>query len=661
MQRKRVLQLFYVLAKTPDTFYRSIDLAKMVNVTDRTVKSDIKDLEDFASQSGAEIVSQKGKGYKLLVCDNLLFNSVFEQIEYYIFSYETNPQKMDSRTFDILRMIIDEKSYMTVDDIADRMYLSKSSITNDMNEVNRILNDFNLTLKKKNEDGPFVKGNELNKRLLMLYLYENSFHDAIPIYINDDFATLFAYDDKRRKEIRHILLHELRKANTIIESIAPILARYMCLLVNRYKNGNYITFTDEHLAILKQLEEVEVAKKVIDSLKDYEGFDVDINEIYALAVLIASYSDLIMRDNSERKLDDIKDIDIMIDNLYNEINLRYHIDFNKVYKSRAILAPTIAPMLIQKHFGISKCDIMSTNFRNVKNVFPVSALFASYANKVFVENFNCELSEFNIYCIAVAIQRILFSIDYEVKPVNAMVVSGYGINSAYIIYDIIKARYGGLFNKLDCYELYEPREIPLEDYDWVIGNIPDFSYRYDWPLYKTDAIPTQQQINGIYNEVALSGLDFKGIIANLHYESIDLFEGYELSSLDTFYQIVSYKLGKDMQSIKNIMNGLQSAKKTVVVNETMIIFIDRKDVKKSVFEIYALKNKCIYQYNNVKTIIVLTLDVHNSLPTIRFMNDCLYMMCIQTEECIKIVNSHNLDGLNMIVKIALKALPISLE
>ena len=93
----------------------------------------------------------------------------------------------------------------------------------------------------------------------------------------------------------------------------------------------------------------------------------------------------------------------------------------------------------------------------------------------------------------------------------------------------------------------------------------------------------------------------------------------------------------------------------------MVVFIDRKDVKKSVFEIYVLKNKCSYNYCNIRTIIVLTLDAHDSLQTIRFMNDCLYMMCIKTSDCIQIIKDENLNGLSTIVKVVLKALPISLD
>ncbi|MGN1054099.1 MAG: hypothetical protein ACI4P1_02365 [Erysipelotrichaceae bacterium] len=240
-----------------------------------------------------------------------------------------------------------------------------------------------------------------------------------------------------------------------------------------------------------------------------------------------------------------------------------------------------------------------------------------------------------------------------------MIISGNGIVSSNMIYDIINGRYETMFNKLDCYELYEPREIPLEEYDWVIGYIPEFSYRYEWPVFFTDPIPTAKQINGIYNEVVLSGVDFKGILNNLHYEQIDLIEDFHLQNIEMIKDIISYKHGKDMKAIKNIHD--MTRYRSVLVNKTLIVFIDRENTRKSVFEVYRLNNDDRIRNNSFNQIVVLTLDAHDSLKTIRFMNDCLYMICIRTDECLDIIKNYGVDGLTKIVKLALKSLHISLN
>ena len=211
-------------------------------------------------------------------------------------------------------------------------------------------------------------------------------------------------------------------------------------MTNRNKNGSYVSFTYNEILLIKKLKEYEIAKKIFVALKDYDGFDTDINEVYAFAVLLASYADVLSRDDIARS--DIFDSEIneLIDRLFENIDKQYHINFNNVYNSRSILKSTIYPIIVQKYFGISNCNICNSSYLLSKNVFPISTLFALSANTIFNDLFDCELCDFNVYLISVAIQRILFSISYEIKPVNAMVISGYGINAACVIRDIIRGR-----------------------------------------------------------------------------------------------------------------------------------------------------------------------------------------------------------------------------
>ena len=662
MYKKRTLQLFYILASTPDEYHTSKELSEIVNVTDRTIKSDIRELNNLAYDLGARIISHKGRGYCLEVEDEEVFKNAYEQLEYHFYSNYVNDDVIENRVIDILRLLVTSDDYMTVDDIADEIFVAKSSIREEMAEVNHILELFNLSLKKKNDDGPMLKGSELNRRLLMLYLYDNSFHDAKPVYVDgniSEFYDLFEYDDSKRKEIRHVFLHILRQYHIrIVEVLTPVVCRYLCLLVNRYRDGYYLEFTDEDKKLIDRLKEMEVSRIIFDELKVYEGYDTDENEIYALALILASYRD-IDEDISYLSKEGIKEIRMIIDDVFTVINNRYHIDFRLVNNSEKYLIEAIAPMTLQKRFNISSADILRNQFNRVSNVLPISILFSRVADEVFKSKYGCQLSELNTYVISAMFQRLLFAVDYELRKINAMVISGNGIGSASMIYDFIKGRYGTMFNKLDCYELYEPREIPFEEYDWVIGYIPEFSYRYEWPLFLTDPIPTAKQINGIYNEVVLSGVDFKGILHNLHYESIDILEDFNISNMDTFRDIISYKHGKDMESIRHIKDNIRY--RSVLVDKTFIIFIDREDTRKSVFEVYLLNDDDRLRNNRFNKIVVLTLDAHDSLETIRFMNDCLYMMCVRTDECLKIIKDEEVDGLTKIVKLALKSLPISLN
>ena len=152
MYKKRTLQLFYILASTPDEYHTSKELSEIVNVTDRTIKSDIRELNNLAYDLGARIISHKGRGYCLEVEDEEVFKNAYEQLEYHFYSNYVNDDVIENRVIDILRLLVTSDDYMTVDDIADEIFVAKSSIREEMAEVNHILELFNLSLKKKNDE-----------------------------------------------------------------------------------------------------------------------------------------------------------------------------------------------------------------------------------------------------------------------------------------------------------------------------------------------------------------------------------------------------------------------------------------------------------------------------------------------------------------------------
>ena len=90
MYKKRTLQLFYILASALHEYRTSKELSEMVNVTDRTIKGDIRELSNLAYDLGARIISHKGKGYRLEIEDEEVFKNAYEQLEYHFYSNYIN-------------------------------------------------------------------------------------------------------------------------------------------------------------------------------------------------------------------------------------------------------------------------------------------------------------------------------------------------------------------------------------------------------------------------------------------------------------------------------------------------------------------------------------------------------------------------------------------
>ena len=204
------------------------------------------------------------------------------------------------------------------------------------------------------------------------------------------------------------------------------------------------------------------------------------------------------------------------------------------------------------------------------------------------------------------------------------------------------------------------RKLPVEDYDWAILSYPYYSYKYDWPCLMVNSIPTQSQMNDIYNQVILSGVQLQSALDHLRLGVFTIYRDFEYESMDSFIQLISYKMGKDAESVEKIYADLHYTKKTCVANKVCILFVKRQWVSKGFFEIYQLNQERIFDEQPILHIVVISADFDSSLEAVRFVNDLLISFFRDNENLWMLIENHRVTGLTEIVRASLKALPISL-
>lgn len=83
-----------------------------------------------------------------------------------------------------------------------------------------------------------VIGSEFDRRMLMLCIFENHYHEAVNLYKNTDYLSFFDREDEERYEIRHIFLKALRESDChILDGNTQRLSRYLLLMASRYQAG----------------------------------------------------------------------------------------------------------------------------------------------------------------------------------------------------------------------------------------------------------------------------------------------------------------------------------------------------------------------------------------------------------------------------------------
>ena len=158
-------------------------MAEELKVTTRSVRTYIKQLNDNLGEDIAQIIYVKGHGYKLEIRDDEIFDLLFEENRKIPFDFNVK----DERILYLLDFFTEFDEVITIDQLADKISVGRTTIVNDIKSVREILNEYNLDLIKKQNFGMWLKGNEFDKRLLLLnYIYKDSKNDlANSGYVTD--------------------------------------------------------------------------------------------------------------------------------------------------------------------------------------------------------------------------------------------------------------------------------------------------------------------------------------------------------------------------------------------------------------------------------------------------------------------------------------------
>ena len=662
-EKRRILELFYILAKQND-FVSSIELAQLVKVTERTIKSDIKDLEQFTSSSGGRIHSKKGRGYLLEVVNESVFFPVLEQLSYL---FEANKlvyaRNMYQRTNDILRRIVVEEEFITIEDIAEELYLTKNSIAEEMKEVHRILDTYNLRIRKKQEEGPFVQGDEFNRRLLMIRVFEVHFHKAVSSFKYTEYQQYFEREEEERYAIRHEFLDVLRETKTqVIDEFTQRMSRYLLLLSNRFQKGYYISFSEEEKQFIQSFPRFKTSELIMQRLKKFKGFNVDENEVYGLALLLLMWADI--DGDTDMKLDYqlvYDEAKVLAEKGRAEILKEYQIDIAKIKKWENILLTALIPITIQLKFSSCAQSVFTTQVisDDVRHSPFSIALAQAVVNMLKIET-GSNMSLLNLLLLANRFYIIISYVGYDYKKMRLLLTSSNGIESAKFMREEIMHRAGRYFEKIDLCELYEMRKLSVDDYDWVVLNAPYFTYNYDWPYLLVDVILTQKQMNDIYNQIILDGVKLMPLVNKMDVDEILVYRDFKFEDASNFYKLLSFKIGKTNEEVEKIGHYLAKIPFTSSFNRVSVQFIPYTITNKELIEIYQLEKPAYLGFYEVELIVVISLNFAGNLQLARMIEQFTNEWTHDPEQLWVLLENPRKEFLIETVKKKLRAHPISL-
>lgn len=188
---------------------------------------------------GSALIDNKQGIYKIYIIDN----SKFEEIKTNIYNQKeflNSPQRR--MAFILYKLMNSEEPYLT-DDLACEMNVGRTTVISDLKKMREILNNYDLKIIGKTNNGLALKGTELNIRFLVLEnLYEMIYGeyelDEDVIDLVKEITDQYQFDTTTFESFIHSLVVTLDRLlnghtiNTLSEKYGELLRSWEFTLVN---------------------------------------------------------------------------------------------------------------------------------------------------------------------------------------------------------------------------------------------------------------------------------------------------------------------------------------------------------------------------------------------------------------------------------------------
>jgi len=261
----RQKEILYLLLSEPDKYSLVQDFADRVNCSEKTIRNDLKIIEDYLDDySDAHLTRKPGLGVyldieeheKVRLCNEL--HTVKEEPK-----YQSDEERILQIAYDLLMNV----QPVTAKEFADQYFLNRSTIKKDLNKIEKWLRRFGLALVSKQRIGLIIEGTEKNKRKALTRILDLINNPSIT---NQFIKKQFLYHEVEfiASELKVLQKrHSLYFTDDTLES----LLLHTLMMIRRTKLKQSISISKREITVLQKKKEY---KWTYEFLKRLEKFFV---------------------------------------------------------------------------------------------------------------------------------------------------------------------------------------------------------------------------------------------------------------------------------------------------------------------------------------------------------------------------------------------------
>lgn len=430
-------------------------LAKEFNISTRTLRNDIQYMNQTLQPYQLQIIRKRNAGYRL--------EGEQQQITKILADLATSDEDQldsaDRRINHLITKMLYTNQYLSMDDLADEVFVSTNTITNYLKTIRIILQQYQLTLQTRSNWGYRIEGEELNKRQCIIDLITSNYNHYAFQFSNEQKTLLDHVNLEAIKEIvltfnreHHVSFSDYNLKNLIL---------HIALSISRLHVSSPIT--QYEIPYMDSLE--ELLRPMINLIE--EDFQLQFTaeeKKYIYSHYISNTAELL---NPER---DISYIHTLVDHILTFIYESYHFDLRHDLILEKDLSHHLQSILNAKCYSLNKKNPILNTIK--KNYILSYEITETAIRQVFLEEpftlTEDEIGYISLH-IGAAIER--YFDERQLHRKKAMIV----YDSGYAVGNFIKSKLYTLFkDKLEILKIIPANEVPACDFryiDFIISTV----------------------------------------------------------------------------------------------------------------------------------------------------------------------------------------------
>lgn len=491
MLNKKEVQIIQVLIKDKDRFVTSRDLAKQLNCSDRTIRTYYKSLLDqLKAYPGLDIVSKQGHGYRLVVENETVFTQFLSDnnINDDFINLGKNLDIEDRYNY-LLNKLLFEQNEIYFDDLADELFVSRSTLSNDFRKIRKEFRPYNLTVESKANKGVYVVGSERDKRrFIMNYFIRSGFMTTMHSYVDNDLLNLRIPFE----ELTIIVLDECREGQLkLSDFVIQNLVIHIALAIRRVAQGFQISKINNEIDF-SDLPERKVALKIVNRVTQVTGTEFPPEEVDYITL------HLISKSYGEPSIQVSKDL---LDSIRQELLgliQKESPEFSQDFQLVEGLLTHLSTLIIRLESRVTLENPMSNEIQEkYRDMYVLAENVMS--NVTYFNPYN--LSRDEIAYIALHFMAARERLK-EKNKYNILVICATGFGSAQMLKSRIENELGTIVHIADVIGYYDINDDKLKGIDFIVSSIDLSNLIFSIPVFTVSVFLTEDEIGRIKSSIS---------------------------------------------------------------------------------------------------------------------------------------------------------------